>query len=79
MRPDDKSSPATKPKAADADLLGEAASLEPPHVEKADDAGKGAQSPVAPSAPAAAPLPDPPPAEDENQPGFIGKRNRPTS
>jgi hypothetical protein len=28
-------------------------------------------------APAAAPMPEPPPAEDENQPGFIGERNRP--
>lgn len=69
-------SPADARKAADADLLGEAAVMHPPVADKAVEQGEVAEvaTPVAPSAPA---MPEPPPAEDENQPGFIGERNRP--
>ncbi|MDP1567139.1 MAG: hypothetical protein Q8L91_12905 [Polaromonas sp.] len=70
-------SPADARKAAVADLLGEAAVMLPPVVDKTVEQGEVAEvaTPVvAPSAPA---MPEPPPAEDENQPGFIGERNRP--
>lgn len=70
-------SPVGERKAADADLLGEAAVLHPPVADKAGEPGEAGEvtTPVAPSAPA---MPEPPPAEDENQPGFIGERNRPS-
>jgi hypothetical protein len=58
-------------KAADADVLGEAASLPVPGTDPAAQP----ETPAAPGAPA---MPEPPPAEDENQPGFIGERNRPS-
>lgn len=57
---------APESKAADSDVLGEAVSMPAP-----DATG---QVPVGPSDPKA---PEPPPTEDENQPGFIGERNRP--
>jgi hypothetical protein len=60
------------PKAADADLLGEAATLKPPAAPEGSVA-----------VPASGAIADgensrqPRPAEDENQPGFIGERNLP--
>lgn len=55
-----------EPKAASADLLGEAVPMPPPRVET-----------QVPAMPAGGAMPEPAPAEDENQPGFIGERNLP--
>ncbi|MDO9357714.1 MAG: hypothetical protein Q7T70_01815 [Polaromonas sp.] len=54
------------PKAADSDLLGEAVTIQPPGPADAGEASQAGGSAA-----------EPPPAEDENQPGFIGERNRP--
>ncbi|MES2976779.1 MAG: hypothetical protein V4731_00020 [Pseudomonadota bacterium] len=59
------------PTSAEADLLGEETSLVPP-----DSEGQPFSQPMAGQA-AAGNLQQPQPAEDENQPGFIGERNRP--
>lgn len=61
-------SPPSERKAADADLLGEAVTL--------PLSGRSARS-QAPTVPGVPVMPAPAPAEDENQPGFIGERNRP--
>ena len=60
-------------KAADADLLGETVRMPAPGAPGTDKAEVAADVPAA-----GAPLwTEPAPAEDENQPGFIGERNRP--
>ena len=61
-----------QPKAADADLLGEEVRL--PRADTGAAEGAGGPVPAVPRAPL---MPEPPPAEDQNQPGFIGERNRP--
>jgi hypothetical protein len=65
--------PSGAPTAAGDDLLGEAVILKPPGTHKGS---KDAQAEL-PQPTVVPTLPEPPPAEDENQPGFIGERNRP--
>jgi hypothetical protein len=60
------------PKAADADLLGEAATLKRPAAPEGADA-----VPAAGGTAGDENFQQPRPAEDENQPGFIGERNLP--
>ena len=59
------------PKAADADLLGEATNLELPEATDVSSAD------MEPTPAESDNFQQPRPAEDENQPGFIGERNVP--
>lgn len=67
-----------QPKAADADLLGEPAPLKPPSADTPDTENEPRRV-LPPEGAGLSTLPEPPPAEDENQPGFIGERNRPAT
>jgi len=61
--------PPAPPKAADADLLGEAVPLQPPAMPTPDAQPLSSESKAARA--------QAPAAKDENQAGFIGERNRP--
>jgi hypothetical protein len=58
------------PNAAEADILGDAATMTPPTGAPSGDKENDA---------AEEGMPDSSPSEDENRPGFIGERNRPQS